>query len=94
MIKCPKCNAKQNGKKLMLLHNFNSITCPGCGAVLKANKFRSSMIGGIGGGAVAIVGLQMFKDGFSLIWFGLFVVIFFLIGWAQLTFTKLYEEKT
>jgi len=57
MTLCPHCRCLIPKRKVWTLTNLNSLTCPGCGSILRAAPFVNSLIGGLGAGAaVAVVG--------------------------------------
>ena len=89
MFICPKCGTKLKARKILLLTNFNTITCPTCASKLRmkntdANRAVSVVIGGVGAGFGALLGILLVQSGFNLVYWGLeavWIVGIFLVSW-------------
>jgi len=47
MVQCPTCEGPIPAWRLWTLTNFSTTTCRACGSVLRANRPRLSLMGGI-----------------------------------------------
>ena len=93
MPSCPKCNTQQNSLKVLSLTNLNSITCPGCGVRLKADKARNIATGAIGGAVGALFGMQFMREGFSIPWLISVTVFVVVMSIVHLKLIKLHEVR-
>jgi len=80
-------------QKYVLLANWSTITCPKCGSRLKANRKINSLIGGIGGGAGAIIGTWLIRTFSLYAWISLITWIIAVIL-AMRLLTKLELAET
>ena len=89
MVVCPNCGSNIQARKLLVLTNYNAITCSTCHSKLTVvNKGTNSaiggVIGGVGGGLGTLLFIQLFETG-NFIFLGLFVALFvglFVAAWV------------
>ncbi|MHC3130180.1 MAG: hypothetical protein IBV52_08920 [Candidatus Bathyarchaeota archaeon] len=100
MVICPNCRNRIAAWKLMVLTNWNSVTCPTCSTRLQIkNKTVSSLIGGVGGGIGGGIGgllgglwLITGEMFYVMLWLPLFGFIFFASWLASNKYVELTRK--
>jgi len=97
---CPKCGNKLPRRRVLLLNNHNTVTCPACASKLRIkNKNIARFIGGGGAGILVLLGtplLWMWIQTRNVVDLTLFIMLFAAVLFAasliQVKYIKV-EEK-
>jgi hypothetical protein len=97
---CPKFGNKIPGRRVLLLNNYSTVTCPACASKLRTkNKNTARFIGGGGAGILVLLGtplLWMWLQTRNVVDLTLFIMLFatvlFAASLTQVKYIKV-EEK-
>ena len=100
MASCPKFGNKLQGRRVLLLNNYSTVTCPACASKLQIkNKNVASLIGGGSAGIIVLLGtpllwvwLQTRNVVDLTLFIALFAAVLFAASLIQVKYIKV-EEK-